>query len=54
MPQNGLNEMDKRAEARSSWRVFALVAVGAVATKLLMNRIVGLFGKNSPPDDAPK
>jgi hypothetical protein len=54
MPQNGLNEMDKRADARSSWRVFALVALGAVATKLLMSGIAGLFGKGTPPDDAPK
>jgi hypothetical protein len=55
MPQNGLKEMDKRADAvSSSWRVFAWVAFGAIATKLVMSRIAGLFGKGSRPKDAPK
>jgi hypothetical protein len=55
MPQNGLEEMDKRADAvASSWRGFALIAFGAIATKMLLSKIAGLFGKGSHPEDAPK
>ena len=46
--------MDKRADAvASSWRGFALIAVGAVATKMLFSKIGGLFGKGSHREDAP-
>ena len=55
MQRNGLEKMDKRADAvSSSWRVFVLGTFGVIATKLFLNRIAGLFGKGSHPEDAPK
>lgn len=54
MPQNGLEEMEKRAEAVGSpWRILALVTFGVVVTKMLAGKIAGLLGRKSS-DDAPK
>jgi hypothetical protein len=54
MPENGIEEMEKRAEdVASSWRVLAWVTFGIVATKILAGKIAGLFGRKSS-DDAPK
>ena len=42
--------MEKRADAvSSSWRVFRFVALGVVVTRILLQRIVGLFGSGSRP-----
>ena len=44
--------MEKRADAvSSSWRVFRFVTLGVVATRILLQRIVGLFGSGSRPKD---
>jgi hypothetical protein len=54
MPQNGVEEMEKRAEAVGSrWRVFALVSFGIVVAKMIVSKIAGLSGRKSS-DDAPK
>jgi hypothetical protein len=54
MPQNGVEEMEKRAEAvGSQWRIVALVTVGFVVTKMLAGKIAGLL-RRKPSDDAPK
>jgi hypothetical protein len=55
MHQNGLEEMDKRADAAGSpWRLLTLITFGAVATKLLVSRIAGMLGKGAGPEDKPK
>ena len=54
MPQNGVEEMEKRAEAVGSrWRILALVSFGIVVARMIVGRIAGLSGRK-PSNDAPK
>jgi len=54
MPQNGVEEMEKRAEAVGSrWRILALVSFGIVVAKMIVSKIAGLSSLKSS-DDASK
>jgi hypothetical protein len=46
--------MEKRADAvGSSWRVFTFVTLGVGVTRIILQRVVGLFGSGSRPKDTP-